>query len=448
MAQPIIMPKMGQSEEDCTLVKWHKREGDAVKKGDILFEIEMEKAVLEIESFYEGTILKIVAGEGATLPIGATVAFIGKPGEKAPDFVPPPPKSAAAPAARPAPAAAPVAAPASAPTLAAAPVAPAAPPPSAPAVPARQAVSPRARALAKSCAISLAPIRGTGPGGRVVEKDVRAYLADKKYDSLRISPAAKALAIKEGIDILVVRGTGGSGRIMTADIERSLRERPRPMNKMRQVIAQRLTQSVVTSPHFYLTAGVDMTELLAYRTELKAAGAPYTVTDFVLEAVIMTLQEMPEFNSSTDGRTIRWHGTINLGVATSLPEGLVVPVVRNAEELGMLELHDRVAALAARAREGKLAPDEMTGSTFTVSNMGMLNVEEFTAIINPGEAAILAISTTLPTPVVRDGQVVVRSIMKITLSSDHRLIDGAQAAKFVNAIRTKLEDVKLWKSMT
>ncbi|MEI7436144.1 MAG: dihydrolipoamide acetyltransferase family protein, partial [bacterium] len=246
------------------------------------------------------------------------------------------------------------------------------------------------------------------------------------------------------VDILTVTGTGEGGRMMTSDIKRVIAERPQPLTRMRQIIAQRLTQSVVTSPHFYVTVAVDMGGLLELRKDAKARGINYTVTDFILEACILSLQEIPEVNSSTDGRAIRWHSSVHLGLATSRPDGLVVPVIRDAQRLMLMELHEAAQALAARARDGKLRHEEMSGSTFTVSNMGMLDVENFTAIINPGEAAILAVSSTLPTPVARDGRVVVRPVMKITLSSDHRLIDGATAARFVNAIKTKLEDAALW----
>ena len=197
------------------------------------------------------------------------------------------------------------------------------------------------------------------------------------------------------------------------------------MSKMRQIIAQRLTQSVVTAPHFFVTVEVDMTDLMTFRAQLKEQGAPYTVTDFISQAVVLTLKEFPEVNSATDGKTTRWNSHVHLGLAVSLEQGLVVPVIRNADELTLAELNARAKELADKARAGKLAPDEMTGSTFTISNMGMLDVENFTAIINPGESAILAVSSTLKKPVVRDDKVVVRSIMKMTLSSDHRIIDGA-----------------------
>ena len=220
------------------------------------------------------------------------------------------------------------------------------------------------------------------------------------------------------------------------------------MSKMRQVIGQRLTQSVVTQPHFFVTVSVDMTDLIAYRNQLKAAGAPYTVTDFISQAVILSLKEFPDVNSSTDGKSVRWNSRVHLGVAVSLEQGLVVPVIRNADDLTLAEINAAAKTLAEKARAGKLAPDEMSGSTFTISNMGMLKVENFTAIINTGEAAILAVASTLPQPAVRDGKVVVRQLMKITLSSDHRIVDGALAARFVNAIKAKLEDIELWKRLT
>jgi pyruvate dehydrogenase E2 component (dihydrolipoamide acetyltransferase) len=445
------MPKMGQSVEECVIVKWRCKDGDKVKKGDILFEIETEKAVLEVESFYEGTLLKVLVSQGQAAPVGATVAFIGQPGEPIPSVT-----ATAAPAPAPAPvvsapaASAPVAKPV---TVAAAPAisAPApvmAPVPAPATAPSRLFISPRARALVEHSAINAARIKGSGPNGRIVEKDVQGYLDAHNYASLRISPAAKALAIKEKIDVLSVTASGDGGRVMVGDVERSLKERPKAMSKMRQIIAQRLTQSVITSPHFFVTVEVDMTDLLEFRKELKQKNLQYSVTDFILEAVVLSLMESPGVNSSTDGKSAWWHSSVHLGMAASIADGLVVPVIRNAEKLSLKELHDTAADLAARARDGKLMPDEMSGSTFTVSNMGMLNVENFTAIINPGEGAILAVSSTNEKPVVRKGQIVVRSIMKITLSSDHRLIDGAVAARFANAIKTKLEDVELWKSLT
>jgi pyruvate dehydrogenase E2 component (dihydrolipoamide acetyltransferase) len=445
------MPKFGQMTEESAIVEWLKKEGDKVDKGDILFTVETDKSVMEVESFEAGTLIKIVVPPKVNVPVQSTVGFLGNPGEPIPAVTAPAPapkKTEAAPAAAPVvstpkPAATSAAVvPAAAPVVVAAPVAPA------PVAPKLFRISPRAAALAKDCVIDATRIKGTGPEGRIVEKDARSYLEKNGYDKLRISPAAKQRAAQEKLDILSITGSGDGGRIGMADIDRALAERPRTMSKMRQIIAQRLTQSVVTAPHFFVTVEVDMSDLVKFRAELKAKGAPFTVTDFISEAVVLTLKEFPDVNSSTDGKTIRWNSKVHLGIAVSLEQGLVVPVIRHADDLTLGELNQRTKELAEKARTGKLAPDEMTGSTFTISNMGMLDVENFTAIINTGEAAILAVSSTMKKAVVRDDKIVVRSMMKITLSSDHRIVDGAMAAKFANAIKQRLEDIELWKRLT
>jgi pyruvate dehydrogenase E2 component (dihydrolipoamide acetyltransferase) len=446
MANPILMPKPGQMTEECSIIRWLKKEGDPVAKGDVLFEIETDKAAMEVESFAEGTLLKIVVREGQSVPVQTVCGFVGKPGEALPEVAPPPKPAAAsappAPAARAAVAGVALAAPAAVMVASAVAAAPAAPP-----TPARFRISPRALRLAKDSVIDPKKIAGTGPDGRVIEKDVAAYLAARGYAKLRLAPAAKELAAKEDLDVLALRGTGDGGRISVADVQRAVAEKPKAMRKMRQVIAQRLTHSYTTTPHFFVTVPVDMTDLLAFRAELKAKGAPYTVTDFILHAVAATLKEFPGVNSTTDGVQVWWHSQVHLGLAVALEGGLVVPVIWNADELTLMELHERNDALSAKARAGKLTPDEMTGSTFTVSNMGMLGVENFTAIINPGEGAILAVASTLPQAVAKDGQIAVRQMMKMTLSSDHRLVDGAMAARFANGIKAKLEDVELWRRM-
>ena len=465
MVRPITMPKLGQSEEVGTLVRWRKKVGDAVAKGDILFEIETDKAILEVESFFEGTLLKTVVQEGATVPINTTVGYVGDPGEAIPEAVAhtrssrsaalaPPPE-----ARKPEPAGVAREAPR-----------PPAPPPTRPVSsgipgggalvgtqgqpqglplrgPAQEVfrISPRAAKLARECAINPSPIAGTGPYGRIVERDVRNYLESKGYYQLRITPAAKRLAAKENIDILTLDGK--NARITVAMVQRAIWEKPQPMSRMRQVIAARLTESFTTTPHFFVTVAVDMTELVNFRSELKAQGAPYTLTDFIVKAVALSLVEFPIVNSTTDGKNVRWHSKVHVGLAVNLEQGLVVPVIRNAAELSLAELHDCASELVAKARAGKLTPDDMSGSTFTISNMGMLDIENFTAIINPGESAILAVSTTLKQPVVKDGQIVARDIMKMTLSSDHRIIDGATAARFADAIKQKLEEISLWKRL-
>jgi pyruvate dehydrogenase E2 component (dihydrolipoamide acetyltransferase) len=455
MATPIIMPKFGQMTEESAIVEWLKKEGDKIAKGDILFTVETDKSVMEVESFEEGTLIKIAVPPGVSVPVQSTVGFLGKPGEPIPTAAAPAPAApkktepVGAPStasARPEPVAkraeTVLGAPITAPIAASLPQTPDA----RPQAPSLFRISPRAAALAKHSVIDATRIKGTGPEGRVVEKDVRNYLQQHGYDKLRISPAAKELAAKEKLDVLAIQPT--DGRITVPDVQRALAERPKPMSKMRQVIAQRLTQSFRDTPHFYVTVAVDMTELIAYRSQLKEAGAPYTVTDFIAEAVVLTLQEFPDVNSSTDGKTTRWNSHVNLGIAVSIEQGLVVPVIRAAEQLPLLEICQRSKELAAKARAGKATPDELSGGTFTISNMGMMDVESFGPIINPGESAILGVASTKPQPVVRDGKIVVRQMMKMTLSCDHRIVDGALGAKFTNAIKQKLEDIELWKRLT
>ena len=457
MVRPVVMPKLGQSEEVGKIVRWLKREGDVVTLGEVLFEIETDKALLEVESFAAGTLLKIVVPEGATVPVQSTVAFVGEPGEPVPEVKIPPslPKQAdLAPRASAAPSQA-------APRAAGAVTKPRQGRPSAgkeetrsrevlPAVTSVEEshlfkISPRAAKLAKDSALDPTSIAGTGPGGRLVERDVRTYLEAKGYDRLRITPAAKKLAVAEGIDILSLAPKGGARRLTVADIETVIAERPQPMTRMRQVIAERLTESYKQTPHFFVTVSSDVTELESLRSELKAQGTSYTITDFLVKATALALEKFPTVNSTTDGESIRWHSRIDLGFAVALEHGLVVPVIRNAQELSLAEIHTRAKDLTVKARAGQLTPAEMTGSTFTISNLGMMDVENFTAIINPGESAILAVSTVIAQPVVKEGQVAIRSIMKMTLSSDHRIIDGALAARFVNAIRKTLEETSLWR---
>ena len=219
-------------------------------------------------------------------------------------------------------------------------------------------------------------------------------------------------------------------------------EEPRPLSRMRRVIADRLTESYTTTPHFTVTVAVDVSRLVAYRSELKAAGVALTITDFVLAATAQTLAEFPDVNSRTDGASVFPRRRVHLGVAVSLPAGLVVPVIRDADRLTVSEIHDRAASLTAAARDGRLTVDDMTGGTFTVSNLGMHGVDEFTAIINPGEAAILAVASAVQTPVAVGEAIAVRWVMKLTLSSDHRLVDGEMAARFLNALRRRLEDAR------
>ena len=463
MAHPIAMPKPGQYTESCTIISWHKKEGDAVSKGDVMFEIETDKASMEVESFFDGTLLKVYSGEGETVPVQNIVAYVGEPDEKVPDTPPEPAvkkeeqkeetsetpakESKSQPASDQAASTAPEAG-KEQPPQPQTPTAGGAGEKPSESRPGRLKISPRARALARHCSIDPSPVQGSGPGGRIVEKDVKQYLEDQRYYDLRVTPTAKVLTAQNDIDLLSIRGTGVDGRITKDDVNRAIAEKPQPMNTMRRIIAQRLTESFNTAPHFFVTVEVDMTDLLDFRKKLKEQGKKYSVTDFIMEATVLSLKDEPVVNSSTDGTNVKWNSSVNLGMAVSLENGLIVPVIHGADQLSLTELHDKAGELAVKARDGKLLPDEMTGGTFTISNMGMMDVENFTAIINPGESAIMAVSSTQKKPVVKDDEITIRSIMKVTLSSDHRIIDGAKAAQFVNAFKAKLEDMELWKTLT
>jgi len=446
MSQTVIFPKLGQTMEEGAIVKWLKQEGDPVAKGDILFEIETDKANLEVESFFEGTLLKILVREGLTVPVNTVVGFIGTPGEKLPDVAPPTAKTEDN-GQRPEvggqkPEISPAVRQSNSPTVQQ-PDRPTAP--AASSVPAKQIVSPRAKALIRDCAISAAPIQGMGPNGRVTGKDVRGYLAEHHYDAIRITPSAKRLAQEKGVDILTTRGSGGSGRIMVEDIERAMQRLPKPMSRMRQTIARRLTESKQTIPHFYVTVTADVTDLMKFRAELKARGVNHSINDFVLFAVVRALEEFPAVNSSTDGKSTCWRADVDLVMAVKVENEVVVTVIRAAQLLSLAELREAARALAEKARTGKLTPDEMTGSGFTVSNMGMLGVDNFAAIINPGESCILAVASAREVAAVVNGKLAVRTCMAMTLSADHRIVDGALGATFVNAIKARLENVALWR---
>ena len=398
MVHAIRMPKPGQMTEECVVTAWHKNEGDPVRRGDILFEIETDKSAMEVESFENGVLLRRLVAEGDVVPVNTICAYVGEAGEAIPVEEP-----------------APVAAASPTPEVTAGPPPgspPAAPTPSirVPSPTSRLAISPRASRLAAEAGLDPRAITGTGPDGRIVERDVKAAVADRAIAPSATVPSA------EGEDA------------------------PRPLSRMRRIIADRLTHSWTSTPHFTVTVAVDVTALLALRAELKGAGTNLTVTDFVLAATAQTLAEFPDVNSRTDGVSVWPRRRVHLGLAVSLPGGLVVPVIRDADRLPIGDLHDRAVVLAARAREGSLPVDDMTGSTFTVSNLGMFGVEEFSAIINPGEAAILAVASAIPTAVAIGDGLAVRSVMRLTLSADHRMVDGELGARFLGAIRRRLED--------
>jgi pyruvate dehydrogenase E2 component (dihydrolipoamide acetyltransferase) len=455
MAHPILMPKPGQMTEECTLVAWHKAEGDKVSKGDVLFEIETDKSNMDVEAFEEGVLLKRVVEEGQTVPVNAVCGYVGEAGEAVPDAPAAAPSVAATPAA-----ALPVAV---APASVATPVAVAAPAmrepsPAATAPAATQGhlrISPRASRLAADSGIDPRMLVGTGPEGRITERDVRAA-----FEAASTVSAAAATAVVTTAATVQASAAGSpatprpGAAPAPADSKPAASgaydwgsedSAPRQMSRMRRVIAERLTLSATTVPQFTVTVAVDATRLLSLRAELKAAGTAVTITDFIVSATAQTLAEFPDVNSRTDGASVWPRRRVHMGVAVSVPDGLVVPVIRDADRRSLVELHARAAELAESARNGTLTPDDMTGSTFTISNLGMFGVDEFSAIINPGESAILAVSSIVPTPIAVSDGIGIRQIMKLTLTSDHRLVDGELAARFLNAVRRRLQDAEAFR---
>jgi len=428
MATPVIVPELGETMNEATIVRWLKNEGDIVKKGDALLEIQTDKAVLEVESFASGTLLKILAQAGETLPVLQVIAFIGEPGEKLPEVpkAPPPP---AAPSRS---------VPEMPATAAEAPVPQAAP---APPVQRRFTISPRAKMLAKERGIDPTKIAATGPDGRVIERDVVAYLERKGYDSLLISPTARRLAADLNIDVLDLKGTGPAGKIVKADVLRAEREKPRPLSQTRKIIASKMVKSAREIPYFLVTLSVDMTELAALRERLnKERTQRISYNDFIVKACAFALRSFPIVNAVCLGESYRVNESIHIGVAVDIEDGLIAPVIRDADRKSLDQIAGESAQLVEKAKNKKLRPDEFQGATFTISNMGMLGVESFTAIIPPDQAAILAVGSVTDSVVVHDGKPVVRKIMKITLSSDHRILDGATSARFLNEVKRKLED--------
>ena len=412
------MPMPGQMTEECTVLQWFKAEGDTVSKGDPLFEIETDKSNMEIEAFDEGTLLRIDAPEGATVPVEAIVAWIGQPGDELPDPVSPR-RSAAAAQAEPAAATPAAPEPTPVPEPAAPAAAPAAASASTPASGKRMAISPRASRIAAELGVDPRSVTGTGPGGRIVERDVRAAAA---------TPAAVAAASGSSAPSAVVppppSNVAGEGE---------------KLSRMRQTIARRLTENS-SVPTFTVTVAVDMTDLLAMRAEIKAKHSPVSVTDFIHAATVQALGEFPMLNASTDGKRVWKHDRVHLGVAVSVPDGLLIPVIRDADRLSIKALQEQTAEVVAAVRTGKPPLELLSGSTFSVSNMGMFGVEQFTAIINPGESGILAVSSATPEVRVSGGGMAVRQMMRITLTADHRLVDGEMGARFVGAIKRRLED--------
>ncbi len=438
MADIIDMPKLSDTMTVGTLVKWLRKEGDAVKSGDMLAEIETDKATMELESFFAGTLLKIYAPAGSQVAIGAALCAVGKVGEAAPAApAAPAPKSegeSKKEEPKPAPAPAPVA-PAPAPTLVVAPAPVAASTqPSALSVPPssdeRLKISPLAKKIASQQSIDSSRLTGTGPHGRIVKVDVLAAAANPAL----LKSAAAPAAAKPGAAF-----TGGAISAKGPIQE----ERLAPVSTMRGVIAKRMVESTTTIPYVYLDIEIDAEPLLAVRAQLNTGlekeGVKLSVNDFVLKASAEALRRVPAVNCSWEGAHIRHHGAAHVAFAVALEDGLITPVVRDAHLKSIFQISTEVKALGKKAKDKKLAPNDYTGGTFCVSNLGMMGIPKFTAIINPPNAAILAVGTTVAKAVVKNGAIVAGQTLTMTLSCDHRVFDGAVGAQFLGALKDLLE---------
>ena len=412
MAEIIRMPRLSDTMEEGVIVEWLKKVGDAIEPGDILAEVETDKATMELESYHEGTLLHIGVKEGA-VPVNGVLAVIGEKGEDFSELL-----EAAKASDQP------------------------------------NGDTSEENGLQPEDSSSDAETKiPDQPHETLVSMQANA-MAD---DRVKASPLAKRMAQEKGINLTALSGSGEHGRIVKKDIidylERgdqshdgltapspTLETKQVAVSQMRKVIAKRLSESKFSAPHFYVTVAVDMSSAVEVRKALNATAPPkISFNDLVVKAAAMALTKHPEVNTSWQGDKILYNGSINIGVAVAVEDGLMVPVIRNADQKTLSAINQEVKDLASKARDRKLQPHEMQGNTFTISNLGMFDVDEFTAIINPPDASILAVGSIVEKPVVRDGQIQVGQIMKITLSSDHRVVDGVLAASFLQTLKANLE---------
>jgi len=446
MLQAILLPQLGQTMEEGTIEKWHKTEGDAVVKGEVLYELTTDKATLEVEAFTDGVLLKVLVAEGETMPVNELIAIVGEEGDKLPDDLDAYRAQVTAEVQE--------EAAEEQPAQAAAPAATAEPPPAAPAAPApaapkRLLASPRAKKIAEEQKVPLAVLRGSGPEGRIVEKDVQQYL--DKLAEISTTPTARALAQELGVSLLDVRPAEAGARITKADVEKAAKAAPRaaaakpgeriPFSAMRQTIAQRMAQSKQAVPHFYLTGQVLMRKAMDMRKELNASGeVRITVTDLLVKAAALALRRHPRMNARFDGDAVVVNKDVNIGVAVSVEDGLFVPVIKKADERALADVSAELKSLAQTAREGKLRPDQYENGSLTISNLGTFGVDSFLPIINPPEACIIGVGRAADQVVVQGGAMRIESLMQVSLSADHRVVDGSQAAEFFQTFRQLLEE--------
>ena len=466
MATELTMPQMGYDMQEGTVLRWLKGEGDAVANGEPIAEIETDKAVVEFESYADGVLHRIIVPAGTTVPVGQPIAVVGgqeeaievsaspsddavadevdsAPVEEEPDdapsaAIPMPPASTTVPEEEPS-----------------AEPAPETEQPPAPAAPLR--ASPIARRIADERGIDISKVTGTGPGGRIVKDDVLAYEEPEPEPEVVEEPPAAEIAAEEPSEIVeeVEPETVDEQPQPAAEVEPEPELAPEPepaaavadgmaLSRMRQQIARVTVRSKQEKPHFYVTSEVDMTDAMDLRQQinrsLEAEGVRVTVNDLIIKACADALKKHPKFNAFLDGDVVRPNDSINVGIAMAVEEGLLMPAIMGCEQLTLKSLALASKDLADRAQNGTLRPDEYTGGTFGISNLGMFDVSTFVAIIQPPQTAILAVGTVAKRPVVRDDEIVIRQTMNATISADHRVVDGAEGAQFLIEVKNALEN--------
>lgn len=445
MATAILMPRQGQTVESCLIAAWKKKKGDRVAVGDILCEIETDKAMLEVESPADGIILDVFFAEGDDVPVLTNIGVIGEAGE---DTAPFRPDGASGSEAAPAPAAPVVAAPEVVPV----PTAPVAQTP----INGKLAISPRAKNLAERKSVDVRALQGTGPDGRIIERDVQAAIAAQP----KLTPLAKSMASRGDFSI-PAQGSGPGGRIKAADLAAIVPELPSvpvpatdddveitPVKGVRKLIAQRMWQSLQESAQLTLNASADARALLAYRKRLKASDEDLglqsvTINDLILLAVARTLPQFPQVNALFSENAISAYKNVHLAIAVDTPRGLVVPVIRNAQTLSLKQLSEEAKRLANGAIGGTVSPDELSGGTFTVTNLGSLGIESFTPILNPPQVGILGVGNINLKPVMVDDEVEFIPHLSLSLTINHQVVDGAPAARFLQTLSRRLADLDL-----
>jgi pyruvate dehydrogenase E2 component (dihydrolipoamide acetyltransferase) len=415
MAEIVRMPKLSDTMTEGVVAEWHKNVGDNIESGELLAEIETDKATMEFESFQEGVLLHIGVEKGQTAPVDSILAILGEKGEDVAELLnseqsepQPEPEQ-------------------------------------------KVEVDPKEIKVVETPKPSPTPkpIEVTKPSS--VSSNSFPPAASEFGLEVKISPLAKKLAEERGLNLKFIKGTGTDGRIVKRDIDNYQGKSSfsglesftdEPVSQMRKVIAQRLAESKFTAPHFYLTISIDMDNAMSARKSINTSIAPSKVSfnDLVVKAVAMSLKDNPKVNASWYGDFIRYNEHVHIGVAVAVDEGLLVPVVRFADEKPLTQIGEEVKSFAKKAKDKKLQPEEWEGNTFTISNLGMFGIDEFTAIVNPPDSCILAIGGIQKVPVVKEGNVVAGNVMKVTLSCDHRVVDGAVGSSFLNSFKNYMEN--------